>query len=233
MRFTISGMPIEVIKKNIKNLHLSVMPPNGHIIASVPLSISDENIRLFICSKIRWIKVQQEKYKNQLRHTPRQFVSGETLFVWGKQYFLQVNYKHKGNNLALFGDKATLTVREESTIVQRENFVNKWLRTELKKEIFKRLPLWEQKTGLKCLVWQIRYMKTRWGTYSEKTGRILFNLQLAKKPFKCLDYIIVHELGHKKYRRHDKNFIAYMDTYFPHWRETKKLLNEKTLDYLE
>jgi predicted metal-dependent hydrolase len=229
----IQNIEIEVIKKNIKNLHLYVLPPNGSVRISAPLSVSDENIRLFAVSKISWIRTQQNKFAKQLRHSEREFVSGETIYIWGKQYYLQVEYSSKANNFLLDGEKAILTVRKESTAKQRENYVNEVLRKYLKTEINRLLPVWEQKTGLQCKRWLVKYMKTCWGTYSETTGTVSFNLQLAHKPVECLEYIIVHELGHITHRNHGKDFIAYMDTYLPYWRETKNKLNTLTLDYMD
>ena len=228
----IHNIEIEVVKKNIKNLHLSVLPPNGSVRISAPLSFSDENIRLFATSKISWIRAQQNKFTKQLRHSEREFVSGETIYIWGKQYYLQVEYSSKANNFLLDGEKALLTVRKESTAQQRENYVNDVLRKYLKNEIARLLPVWEQKTGLKCKQWLVKYMKTRWGSYSHITRTISVNLQLVHKPIECLEYIIVHELGHITHRNHSKGFIAYMDKYQPYWRETKITLNSLTLDYI-
>ncbi|MCL2247018.1 MAG: M48 family metallopeptidase [Lentimicrobiaceae bacterium] len=229
----IHDIEIEVIKKRIKNLHLYVLPPNGSVRVSAPLPVSDENIRLFVTSKISWIRTQQNKFAKQLRHNEREFVSGETIYIWGKQYYLQVEYSSKANKFLLDGERAILTVRQESTAKQRENYVNEVLRKHLKKEITRLLPVWEQKTGLQCKQWLVKYMKTRWGTFSERTGTISFNLQLAHKPIECLEYIIVHELGHITHHNHGKGFIAYMDTCLPYWRETKNKLNNLTLDYFD
>jgi predicted metal-dependent hydrolase len=229
----IQDIEIEIIKKHIKNLHLSVLPPSGAVRISAPVSVSDETIRLFAASKISWIRAQQNKYAKQLRHSEREFVSGETIYIWGKQYYLQIEYSSKANNFLLDGEKAILTVRKESTAQQRENYVNEVLRQYLKNEISRLLPIWEQKTGLHCKRWLVKYMKTRWGTYSVTTGTISINLQLAHKPIECLEYIIVHELGHIAHRNHGKNFIAYMDTYLPYWHETKNKLNALTLDFFE
>jgi len=233
MQFEISGIPIEIIKKNIKNMHLSVLPPNGKVRVSAPISLSDESIKMFVRTKIGWIKKQQEKFENQPRQTDRKFVSGETLYVWGKQYFLQIDYSYKGNSMVLGGDKAVLTVRKESTAKQREAYVNEWYRNLLKAEIEKYLPKWEKATGLYCDSWQTKYMTTRWGTCSTQTKKIWLNLQLAKKPIKCLEYVILHELAHLKVRNHDKNFIAILDQHMPYWRDIKKELNDSKLDYLE
>ena len=148
METHIGDLPVEIVKKKIKNLHLAVLPPDGRVRVSAPEGLSDDAIILFTKTKIGWIRKQQEKFQNQPRQTERQYVSGETLYVWGKQYFLQVDYSYKGNALVLSGDKALLTVRRESTAKQREAFVNEWYRGLLKEQIEKYLPVWEQRTGL-------------------------------------------------------------------------------------
>lgn len=228
----ISGIPVEVIKKNIKNLHLAVLPPDGAVRVSAPLSMSDESIQLFVRTRIGWIRKQQERFQQQPRQSERQYVSGETLYVWGKQYFLQVEYSYKGNDLVLSGDKAILTVRKESSAQQRENFVNEWYRQQLKTAIEKYLPKWETITGLHCSSWQTKYMTTRWGTCNTGTRKIWLNLQLAKKSYECLEYVILHELIHLKVRNHGAEFVSLMDYYLPFWREIRKQLNDSTMDYL-
>ena len=233
MQMEISGIKIEVQKKNIKNLHLVVAPPEGKVRVSAPMHLSDESIAMFVRTKLGWIKKQQEKFKKQPRQTEREYVSGETLYVWGQQYFLRVDYSYKGNSLVLEGNEAILTVRKESTASQREAFVNEWYRALLKEKIETYLPKWEKITGLHCDSWQTKYMTTRWGTCNTNTRKIWLNLQLAKKPIECLEYVILHELTHLKVRNHSKEFVALMDRYMPYWREIKKLLNDLKLDYME
>ena len=233
METYIGDLPVEIVKKKIKNLHLAVLPPDGRVRVSAPETLSDEAIILFTKTKIGWIRKQQEKFWHQPRQTERQYVSGETLYVWGKQYFLQVDYSYKGNALVLSGTKALLTVRKESTARQREAFVHEWYRGLLKEQIEKYLPIWEQRTGLHCSAWQTKYMTTRWGTCNTKTGKIWLNLQLAKKPPECLEYVILHELTHLKIRNHGDDFVAFMDAYMPYWCEIRKKLNDSTLDYME
>ena len=223
MQIEISGIKIELQKKDIKNLHLVVVPPDGKVRVSAPMHLSDESIRMFVRTKLGWIKKQQEKFQNQPRQSEREYVSGETLYVFGKQYFLHVEYSYKGNSVVLNGNEAVLTVRKESTAKQRDAFVNEWYRSLLKKKI----------TGLYCDSWQTKYMTTRWGTCNTNTRKIWLNLQLAKKPMECLEYVILHELAHLKVRNHGKDFIAIMDQYMPYWRETRKLLNELKLDHMD
>ena len=228
----ISGIPIGICKKNIKNMHLYVKPPNGNVTVSAPLSMSDEAIERFVRTKSSWIKKQIAKFDNQPRQSEREYVSGETLYVWGKQYYLQTEYGNK-NSLVLSGDKAVLTVRKDSTAEQRENYVREWYREQLKIEIAKLLPKWEKVTCLKVTGWQTKYMTTRWGTCNPATGKIWLNLQLAKKPIECLDYVILHELIHLVEKSHNEKFVSLMDKYMPMWREVKATLNELTLDFME
>jgi len=227
----ISGIPIEVRKKSIKNMHLYVKPPDGYVTVSAPLAMSDEAIERFVRTKVSWIKAQVGKFDNQPRQSEREYVSGETLYVWGKRYYLQTEYSNK-NSLFLLGQKAVLTVRKESTVEQRENFVREWYRKLLKAEITKLLPKWEKITGLKATNWQTKYMITRWGTCSTKTGKIWLNVQLAKKNPECLEYIILHELAHLIEKSHNERFISLLDKYMPMWREVRATLNGQTLDYI-
>lgn len=232
MLLNISGIPIEVCKKDIKNMHLYVKPPKGSVTVSAPLSMSDEAIERFVRTKISWIKKQVSKFDNQLRQSEREYISGETLYVWGKQYYLKTEHSNK-NSLVLSGDKAILTVRKESTAEQRENFIREWYRKLLKSEITRLLPKWEKVTGLKAAGWQTKYMTTRWGTCNIKTGKIWLNLQLTKKTPECLEYIILHELVHLIEKNHNERFVSLMDSYMPMWREIKTTLNGQTLDYME
>ncbi len=181
MYIEIAGIHVEVNRKNIKNLHLSVLPPDGKVRVSSPMHLSDASISMFVKTKLGWIKKQKEKFDTQPRQSERQYVSGETLYVFGKQYFLRVEYSYKGNSLILSGNNAILTVRKESTVKQRENYVNEWYREILKNKISLYLPKWEKATGLYCNSWQTKYMTTHWGTCNTEKKKIWFNLQLAKK----------------------------------------------------
>lgn len=233
MLITINGIPISITKKPIKNMHLYVKPPDGRVEVSAPISLSDESIEMFIRTKIGWIKRQKEKFADQPRQTKREYVSGEAFYLWGVQYYLLVNYSNKGNSLIIDGDKARLTVRKDSTATQRENYVNEWYRTALKSEVERLLPKWENTTGFYATSWQTKNMTTRWGTCNVTNKKIWLNLQLAKKPVECLEYVILHELAHLKEKKHNAAFVAIMDLYMPNWREVRKKLNNQILDYID
>ncbi|MCL2137056.1 MAG: M48 family metallopeptidase [Coriobacteriia bacterium] len=225
----VAGFDVRVDRKDIKNIHLYVKPPDGAVSISVPLSISDEQVERFVLTKTRWILAQQEKFAKQLRQTERQYISGESLYLWGKQYFLQVGYAGR-YRIELSGNTAKLTVRHNSTTAQRESFVREWYRKLLKAEVERLLPKWEAMTGIECESWGIKYMTSKWGSCNITERRIWINLQLAKKPLECLEYIILHELVHLRVRNHNSDFTALMDKYMPFWREVRQRLNEQILD---
>ncbi len=233
MQLILSGIPIEIQKKDIKNLHLSVKPPNGKVVISAPLTMNDKAIEVFARTKLSWIKKQIKKYEEQPRSSKRQYISGETLYIWGKQYFLIFEESRHKNTFNIQGNKVILSMRSESTVKQRENFVREQYRALLQAEIKRLLPRWEKVTGLKCDSWGTKYMVTKWGACNTEDKKLWFNLQLAQKPIECLEYIILHELVHLIERTHNDIFCSYMDLYMPNWREIRRALNESKLDHYE
>ena len=227
MQIVISGIPIDIHKKNIKNMHLQIKPPNGQVVISAPLSMDDKAIEVYARTNLGWIKKQIEKFQQQPRSAKRQYVSG------GKQYYLSFVPDSRKNSFKIQGNSIVLSMRKNSTVKQREKYIREQYRRLLKGEIEKILPKWEQITGLHCESWQIKYMITRWGTCNTEKKKLWFNLQLAQKPVECLEYVILHELIHLKERTHNSIFIAYMDMYMKNWREVRKELNDLRLDYYE
>lgn len=233
MRIVISGIPIDIQKKNIKNMHLQIKPPDGHVVISAPLSMDDKAIEVYARTNLSWIKKQIEKFQQQPRSAKRQYVSGETMYIWGKQYYLSFVPDAQKNSFEIQGDKVILSMREDSTVKQRENYVREQYRSLLKVEIERLLSKWEQITELHCESWQTKYMVTRWGTCNTEKKKLWFNLQLAQKPIECLEYVILHELIHLRERTHNSTFIAYMDMYMKNWRAVRKELNDSRLDYYD
>ena len=233
MRIVISGIPIDVQKKNIKNMHLQVKPPDGHVVISAPLSVDDKAIEAYARTQLGFIKRAIAQFQDQPRASKRQYVSGETMYIWGKQYFLVFKPDNQKNSFEIQNQNIVLSMSAKSTVKQRDAYVKEEYRKILKEEIEKRLPKWEAQTGLKCDSWQTKYMVTKWGACSTGKKKLWFNLQLAQKPYACLDYIILHELTHLITRKHDATFIAHMDKCMPNWREIRKELNDSRLDYYE
>jgi len=223
-KILVSDIIIEVQKKNIKNMYLSVLPPDGKVRISAPVSTRDELIRNFAISKIGWIKKQIDKFENQRKQIEKEYVSGESHYVWGRRYKMEIRYNHR-NNVEIEGNKLILTVRKSSTIQQREKVMTEWYRKQLKDKLPELVKKWEEIIGVQAESIRVKNMLTRWGTCNVKDKRIWINLQLAKKPIECLEYIIVHELVHLLEKSHNSVFKGYMDKFLPDWRITKKILN--------
>lgn len=229
MQITISGIDVLVEKKNIKNMHLYVKPPLGKVSVSAPIVVSEKSIENFVRLNLGWIKKQQEKYINQPRKTVRQYISGETYYIWNKQYFLEFQPSNR-RYFKIEGNKILLGMKQESTVQQREKFVREEYRKILSDQLIRLVPKWEAITGLQCDTWNTKYMLTRWGSCNSKAKRIWINLQMAEKPLECLEYVILHELVHLKVRNHGAEFVCEMDNFMPDWKERKTLLNSQILD---
>lgn len=222
----VSGIKIEVIKKNIKNIHLSVHPPNGRVRLATPDDTDDDAIRLFVISKLDWIRKQQRELQEQERISARQYLSGESHYYLGERYLLNVLYTKGRQTVEIVGKKEmNLFVRENSTIEQRERIMNKWHREQLKSLIPSYIDKWEKKMDVQVEDWGVRRMRTKWGSCNIQDKRIWLNLELAKKPSHCLEYVVVHEMVHLLERNHNERFRAYMDKFLPNWRAIKAELN--------
>lgn len=228
MLITVSGIDVQVNKKNIKNMHLSVKPPLGNVVVSAPLLMSQKSIENFVRLNSGWIKKQQEKFINQPRMTARQYVSGETYYIFGKQFFLEFVSASK-KSFKIDGNKIVLGMKADSTVEQREKFVREKFRQILIEQLERLIPKWEKTTNLYCESFKTKYMLTRWGTCNSKAKRIWINLQMVEKPLDCLEYIILHELIHLKISNHGKDFINMMNQFMPDWKDRKKLLNTQIL----
>jgi len=221
-----------VVRKPIKNLHLAVLPPAGKVRVSAPLTMKDDAIRTLLATRLRWIKKQQAKFTGQERQTRRDYVSGENHYLWGKRCRLEVIYEDIPPNVNLKGkDKIILNVRPNSSHAKREQVLMEWYRKELRTIASGLIERWQKTIGVQLNAWGIKRMKTRWGTCNQKAGRIWLNLELAKKPEHCLDFIIVHELTHLLEKNHNDRFKAHMDRFIPRWRQYKVELNRTILSH--
>jgi len=225
---------IDTVRKDIKNIHLGVYPPNGRIRMAVPLKTSDESIRLFVISKTPWIKKQQKYFLKQERQTPRKYVTGETHYIFGKSYRLDVISSNESPKIDIKRKThIELYVKPKSTIKEKEKIFENYYRLEINKIIMKILKKWEKKVGVKVKEVKIKKMKTKWGTCNNKDKRIWLNLELAKKPFHCIDYVLVHELVHMKERKHNDRFMQLLESAYPKWQQTKNELNQGILSHFE
>ena len=228
MQITVSGIDVQVNKKNIKNMHLSVKPPLGKVVVSAPLLLSTKSIENFVRLNLGWIKKQQEKFINQPRMSARQYVSGETYYIFGKQFFLEF-IPSKKRTFKIDGTKILLHMPENSSVENRQKFIREKFRKILIEQLERLIPKWEETTNLHCESFKTKYMTTRWGTCNSKAKRIWINLQMVEKPLECLEYIILHELIHLKISNHGKDFIEMMNQFMPDWKDRKNLLNTQIL----
>ena len=233
-RIVVGGLPVQIVRKAIKNLHLGVYPPNGRVRVAAPLAVSDHAVRLAVVGKLGWIKRQRARFADQPRQSRRELVSGETHYFLGRRYRLRV-IEHPGLGLGLghvvLRSRTTLElwVRAGSDANARDRILQRWYRERLRELVPPLLAKWEPILGVHAADWRIRTMKTKWGACSVDARRIWLNLELAKKPARCLEYLIVHELVHLVERRHNDLFAQMMDRHLPLWRQRRQELNSAPL----
>ena len=228
----VSGVPVEIVRKGIKNLHLGVYPPHGRVRVAAPLRVSDAAVRLAVVGKLGWIKRQRARFEAQPRQSEREMVSGESHYFLGQRYRLRVvTYEGPAKVIARNKSIIELHVRRDSSAVQRERVLQRWYRQQLKELIPPVLQKWQPVLGVQANEWAIKKMKTKWGACNVKARRIWLNLELAKKPVQCLEYIIVHELVHLLERHHNDNFLALMNATLPQWRSRRSELNAAPLGH--
>lgn len=230
----VSGIKVEIVRKEIKNLHLGVYPPHGRVRVAAPLVISDEAIRLAVIEKLGWIKRQKAKFVEQPRQSQREMVSGESHYFLGQRYRLRVHEHDAPARVAIRGAASLdLFVRPNSTTDQREAVLLRWYREQLKTLIPPMLEKWQAILGVQVAHWGIKKMKTKWGSCNPASNRVWFNLELIKKPVQCLEYIVVHELVHLLERQHNERFTALLEKYLPQWRQYREMLKKAPLGHEE
>ena len=232
-KIKLGDINIDVIYKDIKNIHLSVHPPSGRVRIASPKRFNLDTIRVFAISKLTWIKKQQQKIQSQAREAPLEYITRETHFYLGRRYLLKVINTHTKPKVILNHSTIELYVREDSTLLQRKTLLTEWYRERLKEIVPAYIKKWEKILNLKVNEFGIKKMKTRWGTCNTRAKRIWLNLELAKKPLHSLEYIIVHEMVHLLERKHNEIFIALMDKHLPQWKSYKEELNRFPLGHEE
>lgn len=230
---TIGEISVDVIFKDIKNVHLSVYPPTGRVHISAPRRMSLENARLFAISKIGWIKKHQAKIQDQPRETPREYLERESHYVWGRRYLLTI--QEGGTKLAVSLGVRTLelTVPEGALPNTKEEILSDWYRTELRKRAAPLLDKWAKHLNVDLRTFYIQRMKTKWGSSNPQRHTVRLNLELAKFPPECLDYVALHEIAHFIVPNHSPEFIAILDRNLPGWRTIRDRLNEAPLPAIQ
>jgi predicted metal-dependent hydrolase len=227
---TVSNMPIEIVRKDIKNIHLGVYPPDGKVRISVPKHVTDDNVRLAVVSRLSWIKKQQEEFSKQPRQPEREYVTGESHYYKGKRYLLEVKEHHGQHSVELKNrSKMILQVHPGTTLANKALVVTNWYRQQLKQDISTLLKKWQPIVSKEVKSWGVKKMRTKWGSCNIADQRIWINLELAKKSPECLEYILVHELVHLHERHHNEKFKTLMNRFLPHWRKSRDVLKSEPL----
>lgn len=225
----VAGIDVELIQKDIKNLHLAVYPPNGRVRLAAPIDVNEKTLELYVTSKLPWIRMQQRKFAKINRESPRQYVNRESHYFLGKRYLLRVNevdhpffYPKVEIKTKTYID---LYVKENYTTEQKADLMKEWQRSELKRILFELVPKWEKLLEVKSNLIKVRTMRTKWGSCNTDNKNILFNVELAKKPIECIEYVVVHELLHLIVRNHNDIFTALLNKHIPNWKFIRESLN--------
>ena len=229
MQINLGEISVEVVKKDIKNIHLSVYPPTGTVRISAPLRMNLDTIRVFAISRLGWIKKQQQKLKKQEREAPRDYLDRESHYLWGKRYLLKVVEEDAAPRVELKHKKIILQVRSETSRDKKKAILEEWYRERLKEAIPTLIAKWEKLMNVKVKRFFVRRMKTKWGSCNPSNKSIRLNTELAKKLPDCLEYIVVHEMAHLREPTHNSRFIALMDSVMPKWEFYREMLNRSPL----
>ena len=221
----LGDIAVDVVLKDIKNVHLSVYPPTGRVRISAPKRMNMETIRVFAISKLDWIKQQQKKLREQERETPREYLDRESHYVWGKRYLLTVSESDERAAIELTHSHVLLRVRAGTDEDKRQALVEAWYRERLKEAVAPLLERWQPLLGVTVERFFVQRMKTQWGSCNHLARTIRLNTELAKKPPECLEYIVVHELVHLLEPTHNAHFVALMDRFMPKWQFYRQVLN--------
>ncbi|WP_227815030.1 M48 family metallopeptidase [Nitrogeniibacter aestuarii] len=225
----LGDIAIQVTRKAVKNVHLSVHPPEGEVTLVVPTNTRLDVARAFAISKLNWINAQRKRFHEQARETPRQFVERESHYLWGRRYLLSIVERDAKPKVKLDHRRITLQVRPGSGTQKREQVVYEWLREQLHHEIPRIIKKWEPVLGVTVRAYFLQRMKTKWGGCNHRAGTIRLNTELAKKPKDLLEYVVVHEMVHLIEPNHSPAFVTLLDEHYPTWREARAELNELPL----
>lgn len=221
----VGELRIEVVRKDIKNVHLSVHPPNGRVRIAVPRHVSDDAVRAIAIGKLGWIRRRRTRLQEQAREAPREYVDRETHYVWGRRCLLRLVERDGPPKVEWQAQRLTLTVRPGTEAVRRGEILEAWYRDQLRTACAELVPQWEERLKVRADHCYVQRMRTRWGSCNQMNRSIRLNTDLAKKPRACLEYVLVHELTHLLEPTHGPRFVALMDRFLPGWEHRRELLN--------
>ncbi len=222
---TVAGIEAILVRKKVKNVRVTILPPDGSVRVTAPKLYPEALIRAFLTDKADWIRTHSERIRQSHADEPKEYASGEPVRLFGRTLPLLVLENQKKNGVMLDADRIILSLRGTPTKEKREAVLNAWLKERLLAEIEYYLPLWSELTGLVPSEWTVRSMTSRWGSCNTRTKKITLNLQLVRYPAICLEYVILHELAHLRVCGHGPDFKAILDAFMPDWKARKKLLN--------
>lgn len=218
---TIAGISVVISKKAIKNCYLRIDSTTGQAKLSVPNGTKDAFIEQFVSSKAQWIKQHQQRIANTVSPPCYRYETGEQHCLWGRAYPLVVK-EGSGRQFATLNDgKIVLNMRSHSQLANRHKCLVQWYKNIMDAEISALVTKWQPIMNQSVNSWQIRQMKSRWGTCHIHRRHIVLNFSLVLKPKACLEYVLVHEMVHLYERYHNQRFYTLMDKYLPHWRDVK------------
>jgi len=229
----LGDISVDVVLKDIKNVHLSVYPPTGRVRISAPSHMSMETIRVFAIGKLDWIKKHQKALEKQARESPRDLIDRESHYVWGKRYLMTVTERDTAPSVTLKGNKMTLSVRPDAPTGKRRAILEAWYREQLKEAIPVLFGKWEPRLGVDVGRFYVQRMKTKWGSCNPEKSSIRLNTEIARKPRECLEYLVVHEMAHLIEHTHGERFIELMNAHLPNWRTLRDQLNAFPLAHSE
>jgi predicted metal-dependent hydrolase len=224
-RIHLGDIPVDVVLKDIKNVHLSVYPPTGRVRIAAPSRMGLDTIRVFAVSKLGWIRQQQKKLREQERETPREYLDQESHYVWGRRYLLTVMERDQASTVVLKHSRMILTMRPGTDEATKEAIVAQWYREQIKAVVQELVGRWAPRLGVSVHRVFVQQMKTKWGSCNPRARTIRLNTELAKKPKECLEYIVVHEMVHLIEPTHNSHFVALMDKFVPKWQFLRQKLN--------
>jgi predicted metal-dependent hydrolase len=225
MRLQVGDIDVEVLRKKIKNVHLSVHPPAGRVRMAVPECTNMETVRVFAISKLPWIRKQQQNLREQERETPREYLDRESHYVWGRRCLLKIEEVDATPSIEFSHGRLILRMRAGTSAARRQAIIDQWYREQLHEAVPALLEVWQRMIGVRARGYFVQRMKTKWGGCNARAGTIRLNTDLARKPRQCLEYIVVHELVHLLEPTHNDRFKSLMDQFLPKWRYRRDLLN--------
>lgn len=233
-QITVNNIKVDLIRKDIKNIHLAVYPPSGRVRIAVPLMTNEDTIRLFVISKLGWIKRNQRKIDEQERISPREYKQRESHYYLGKRFLLNIIESDLPPKVIIRNKTyIDLHIKPNTSTKKRDKILTEWYRLELKNLVCPLTKKWEKIIGVKVQEWKIKQMKTRWGACNIEKSRIWLNLELAKKPEECLEYIIVHEMIHLLEKNHNERFYFLMNKFLPNWKQRRTQLNKLPVSHTD